>query len=90
MSDLSSSSDGDRLGEFESETYITRSNRSRSTRGEKVRRKFRRCMELFLSEGGSCDYDNERIGDIEFSFIKIELTGIYEPRKNSQEILLKI
>ena len=45
---------------------ITRSNRSRSTRGEKVRRKVCRHMVLFLFEGGSCDYDDERIGDIEF------------------------
>ena len=28
-----------------------------SNRGEKVKRKFRKCMELFLFEGGSCDYD---------------------------------
>jgi hypothetical protein len=35
------------------------------TRGEKVRRKFRRRMEFFLVEGGSCSYDDESIGDIE-------------------------
>jgi hypothetical protein len=40
------------------------SNRERSTRGEKVRRKFHRHMELFLSKGGSCSYDDESIGDI--------------------------
>ena len=44
----------------------TRSNRLRSTKAEKVRRKFSRCMELFVSEGGSCGYDNEHIRDIEF------------------------
>ena len=37
----------------------------KSTRGEKVRRKFGRRMKLFLVEGGSCSYDDERIGDIE-------------------------
>jgi hypothetical protein len=41
------------------------SNRVRSTRGEKVRRKFCRHMELFLVEGGSCSYDDESIGDVE-------------------------
>jgi hypothetical protein len=35
------------------------------TKGEKVRRKFCRCMERFLAEGGSCSYDDESIGDIE-------------------------
>ena len=64
--DLSSSREEDRIEEVESEMSNTRSNRSRSTRGEKVRRKFRRCMELFVSEGGSCSYHNECIGDIEF------------------------
>ena len=66
MSDLSSSSEEDRVEEFESEMSIARSNRSISTRGENVSRKFRSRMEHFLSEGGSCDYDNESIGDIEF------------------------
>jgi hypothetical protein len=40
------------------------SNMERSTRGEKVIRKFCRCMELFLVEGGSCSYDHESIGDV--------------------------
>ena len=62
---LSSSSEEDRLEEVESETSNTISNRSRSTRGEKVRRKFHRRMEIFVSKGGSCGYDNECIGDIE-------------------------
>jgi hypothetical protein len=35
------------------------------TRGEKFRRKLCRCMEFFLSEGGSCSYDDDSIGDIE-------------------------
>ena len=65
MSDISSSSEEDRLEEVESETSNTRSNRSRSIIGEKVRIKFRRHMELFVSEGGSRGYDNQCIGDIE-------------------------
>jgi hypothetical protein len=39
-------------------------NKAKSTRGEKVRRKFGRRMKLFLAEGGSCSYDDERTGDI--------------------------
>jgi hypothetical protein len=41
------------------------SNRVRSSRGEKVKRKLHRHMELFLVEGGSCSYDDESIGDVE-------------------------
>ena len=73
MSDLYSSSEEDRLEEVESETSNTISNRLRSTRGEKVRRKFPRCMDNFVSEGGSCGYDNECIGDIEFPLRYINL-----------------
>ena len=64
--DLSSSSEEDILEEVESETSNTISNRLQSTRGEKVRRKFCRHMGIFVSEGGSCGYDNECIGEIEF------------------------
>jgi hypothetical protein len=49
----------------ESVTTFNTSNKVRSTRGEKVRRKFHRNMEFFLTEGGSCLYDDERIGDVE-------------------------
>ena len=66
LSDLYSSSEEDRLEEVESETSNIRSNRSRSTKVENLRRKFRRCMEIFVFEGGSCGYHNECIGDIEF------------------------
>jgi hypothetical protein len=48
--------------------HVTTSNtsyRARSIRDEKVRRKFCRCMEFFLAEGGSCSYDDEGIGDVE-------------------------
>ena len=64
LSDLSSSlSDEISRGTREniSNTYY----KAKSTRGEKVRRKFGRRMKLFLAEGGSCSYDDESIGDIE-------------------------
>jgi hypothetical protein len=37
----------------------------RTTRGGNVRRKFKKCMDLFLVEGGMCSYDNEIDGDKE-------------------------
>ena len=43
----------------------SRSNRQRTTGGEKVRRKFHRCMELFVVEGRSGFYDDESINGIE-------------------------
>lgn len=42
----------------------SRSNRWKSTRGEKIIRKFRRCIEFFLGERGPCSYDDESINDI--------------------------
>ena len=41
------------------------SSKERSTRGEKIKIKFHRCMEFFLAEGGSCSYDAKNIDDIE-------------------------
>ena len=61
--DLSSSNKGS-LGRLEeSETY-SRSRRDISTRFQKIRIKFHKCMEFFLVEGGSCSYDDETIGNI--------------------------
>ena len=81
MSDLCSlTEDQDILGEVESETYCTRSNSSRSTRAEKVRRILCRCMEFFIVEGGSCDYDDESIGDIELSFRYRHLVKLWVPK----------
>ena len=77
-------SEEDRIEEVESETPITRSNRSRSTRGEKVRRIFCRHMKLFLSKGGSRDYDNERIGDIEFPLRYRNLVKRWLPKELPQ------
>jgi hypothetical protein len=66
MSELSSlSDDQDILREVESETCCTRSIGSRSTRSEKVRKRFCKCMQFFIANGGSCNYDVESIGDIE-------------------------
>ena len=56
MSYLSLLTEEDRVEEVERETYNTRSNRLRSIIGGKVRRKFHRRMEIFVSEGGSCGY----------------------------------
>jgi hypothetical protein len=65
LSDISSSSEGS-LGKIEGNvTASSRYDTQTRTRGEKVRRKFRRRMEFFLAEGGSCSYDDESIGDIE-------------------------
>ena len=67
MSDLSSlSDDQDILREVESETCCTRSTGSRSTRLEKVRKRFHIRMQFFITNEGSCNYDVESIGYIEF------------------------
>ena len=63
MSDLSSSSEGSLARIEESETS-SRSNRWRSTRVEKIRRKFNSCFEFFLAKGGRCSYGDEIIGNI--------------------------
>jgi hypothetical protein len=60
------SDDQDILREVESETCCTRSTGSRSTRLEKVRKIFCIRMQFFIANGGSCNYDAESIGDIEF------------------------
>jgi hypothetical protein len=64
FSDLSSLSEGSSSRIEESETSSS-SNMRRSTRGEKIRKKFHKCMEFFLAKGGSCYYDHESINDIE-------------------------
>ena len=67
LSNLSSSSDyQDILREVESEMCCTRSIGSRSTRSEKVRKGFHICMQFFIANRGSCNYDAKSIGDIEF------------------------
>jgi hypothetical protein len=60
------SDDQDIVREVESEMCCTRSTGSRSTRLEKVRKRFHTRMKFFIANGGSCNYDVESIGDIEF------------------------
>lgn len=64
MSNLSSSSDENVGIENESDT-CSRSTIGRSTRGQKIRRKFNKRMRFFLAQGGSCSYDDETKGNIE-------------------------
>ena len=64
FSDLSSSSEGNLESLEESETS-SRPTRARSTRCQKIRKKFNKRMKFFLKGGGSCSYDVEIVGDIE-------------------------
>jgi hypothetical protein len=62
LSDLSSRS-SDEISRGTRENISNTSYKEKSTRGEKVRRKFGRHMKFILVEGGSCSYDDESIGD---------------------------
>ena len=64
FSDISSLSEGISVRVDESETP-SRSTRVISTRCQNIRRKFHKCMNFFLVEGGSCSYDDGTIGNIE-------------------------
>ena len=64
FSDISSSSEGI-FGRIEKIQTSNRYTRDRSTRCQKIKRKFNKHMEFFLAGGGSCSYDDETIGDIE-------------------------
>ena len=64
FSDLSSSNEGS-LGRLEESETSSRSTRARSTRCQKIRRKFDKRMNFFLQGGGSCSYDDETVGDID-------------------------
>ena len=77
--DLSSSSKGS-LGRLEESETSSRSTRARSTRCHKIRRKFNKCMDLFLKERGSCSYDDETIGDIEVPLRCKHLVKQWVPR----------
>ena len=63
FSNLSSSSEGI-LGRLEESETSSRSTRDRSTRCQKIRRKFNKRINFFLKGGGSCSYDDETVGDI--------------------------
>ena len=64
FSDLSSSSEGS-LGRLEESETSSRSTWARSTRCQKIKRKFDKCMNFFLQGGGSCSYDDKIVGDID-------------------------
>jgi hypothetical protein len=66
LSDISFLSE-ESLGQMEDKNTIASSRYDKKTRtgGEKVRIKFCRCMQFYLSEGGSCSYDDKRIGYID-------------------------
>ena len=64
LSDLSSIS-SDEILRGTREKISNTCYKAKTTRDEKVKRNFGRSMKLFLAEGGSCSYDDERIGDIE-------------------------
>ena len=78
-------SDGeDILGEVESDMCCTRSTSSISTRSEKVSKRLCRCMQYFIANGGSCNYDAESIGDIEFPLRYRHLVQLWVPKKLPQ------
>ena len=77
--DLSSSSEGS-LGRPEESETSSRSTRARSTRCQKIRRKFDKCMNLFLQGGGSCSYDDEIVGDIDVALRYQHLVKQWVPR----------
>ena len=79
LSDLSSSSEGI-LGRLEESETFGRSTRARSTRCQKIRRKFNKRMKFFLKEGGSCSYDDEIVGEIEVPFRYKHLVKQWVPR----------
>ena len=80
LSDLSSSS-SDEISRGIRENISNTCYKAKSTRGEKVRRKFGRHMKLFLAEGGSCSYDDESIGDIEVPLRYKHLLKQWVPKK---------
>ena len=62
----------------------TRPTGSISTRSEKVRKRFRRRMQYFIANEGSCNYDAESIGDIEFPLRYRHLVQRWVPNKLPQ------
>ena len=79
LSDISSLSEGS-LGVLEeSETY-RRSTTCISNKCQKIIRKFKKCMQFFLVEGGSFSYDDETICDIEVSLMYKHLVKQWVPK----------
>ena len=79
LSDLSSSSEGS-LGRLEESETSSRSTRARSTRCQKIRRKFNKRMKFFLKGGGSCSYDDETVGEIDVPLPYQHLVKQWVPR----------
>ena len=79
FSELSSSGEGI-LGRLEESETSSRSTRERSTRCQKIRRKFNKHMDFFLAGGGSCSYDDDIIGDIEVPLRYRHLVKQWVPR----------
>ena len=52
------------MGKLKESETSSRSTQARSTRCQKIRRKFEKHMNFFLQGGGSCSYDDETVGDI--------------------------
>jgi hypothetical protein len=71
------------LGQIEAgnATASSRYDKKTRTRCEKVRIKFCRCMNFFLTEG-SCSYDDERIGDIDVPLRYKHLVKQWVPKEH--------
>ena len=76
LSFMSSSSEGI-LGRLDESETSSRSTRARSTTGHNIRGNFNKCMEFFLTEGGSCSYDDETVGDIKVPLMYKHLVKQY-------------
>ena len=79
LSYLSSFNKGS-LGMLEESETSSRSTWARSTRCQKIRRKFDKGMNFFLQGGGSCSYDDETLGDIDVPLRYQHLVKQWVPR----------
>ena len=79
LSYMSSLSEGS-LGRLEESETSSRSTRARSTRCQKIKRKFNKQIEFSLTGRGSCSYDDETIGDIEVPLRYKHIVKQWEPR----------
>ena len=79
FSNLSSSSEGS-LGRLEESETSSRSTWVRSTRCQKIKRKFNKRMNVFLQGRGSCSYDDETVGDIDVPLRYKHLVKQWVPR----------
>jgi hypothetical protein len=56
----------------------------RSTRGEKIRRKFHRYIEFFCVKGGTCSYDDDTKDDIKVPSRYTHIVKMWEPKQLPQ------